>query len=64
MPKPIIDKLNAAIVKALDDATVRWRLLEIGSDIPDAAGRMPAAPRPSRAKSTSTLIVKAAVTAK
>jgi len=41
--KPIIDKLNAAIVKALDDATVRKRLLEIGSDIPDASGRTPEA---------------------
>jgi tripartite-type tricarboxylate transporter receptor subunit TctC len=42
-PKPIIAKLNGAIVKALDDATVRRRLLEIGSDIPDAAGRTPEA---------------------
>ena len=42
-PKPIIAKLNAAIVRALDDATVRRRLLEIGSEIPDAAGRTPEA---------------------
>jgi tripartite-type tricarboxylate transporter receptor subunit TctC len=42
-PKPIVAKLNAAAVKALDDATVRRRLLEIGSDIPDAAGRTPEA---------------------
>src|SRR5205823_4028841 len=42
-PKPVLDKLNAAILRALDDATVRRRLLEIGSDIPDAAGRTPQA---------------------
>ncbi len=38
-PKPIIDKLNAAAVKALDDDNVRKRLLELGSVIPDKAGR-------------------------
>ena len=42
-PKPIIEKLNAAIVKALDDEGVRKRLLELGSDIPNAAGRTPEA---------------------
>ena len=42
-PKPIIDKLNAALVKALDDDTVRKRLLELGSDIPDRGGRSPEA---------------------
>ena len=65
-PKPIIDKLNAAIVKALDDATVRKRLLEIGSDIPDAAGRTPAA-LAALVKSEVdkwTPIVKAAATTK
>jgi len=64
--KPIIDKLNAAIVKALDDATVRRRLLEIGSDIPDAVGRTPAA-LAALVKSEVdkwTPIVKAAATAK
>jgi tripartite-type tricarboxylate transporter receptor subunit TctC len=40
-PKPIIEKLNAALVKALDDETVRKRLLELGSDIPDQAHRTP-----------------------
>lgn len=40
-PKPVVDKLNAAIVKALDDETVRKRLLDLGSDIPNAAGRTP-----------------------
>ena len=65
-PMPIIDKLNAAMVKALDDATVRKRLLEIGSDIPDAAGRTPAA-LAALVKSEVdkwTPIVKAAATAK
>jgi len=42
-PRPILAKLNAAIVTALDDTNVRRRLLEIGSDIPDAAGRTPEA---------------------
>jgi tripartite-type tricarboxylate transporter receptor subunit TctC len=42
-PKPIIDKLNDAIVKALDDETVRKRLLELGSDIPKREGRTPEA---------------------
>lgn len=42
-PKPIIDKLNAALVKALDDDTVRKRLLDLGSDIPDREGRTPEA---------------------
>lgn len=34
-PQPIIAKLNAALGKALDDETVRKRLLDLGSDIPD-----------------------------
>lgn len=42
-PKAIVDKLNAAIVKALDDETVRKRLLDLGSDIPNKEGRTPAA---------------------
>src|SRR3954463_15021446 len=33
-PKPIIEKLNAALSAALDDDGVRKRLLELGSDIP------------------------------
>ena len=40
-PQPIIDKLNDALVKALDDGGVRKRLLDLGSDIPDRAGRTP-----------------------
>ena len=33
-PKPIIDKLSAALDKALDDEATRKRLLDLGSDIP------------------------------
>ncbi len=33
-PKPILDKLSAALDKALSDETTRKRLLELGSDIP------------------------------
>jgi tripartite-type tricarboxylate transporter receptor subunit TctC len=42
-PQPIIDKLNGALVTALDDGKVRKRLLDLGSDIPDRAGRSPQA---------------------
>jgi tripartite-type tricarboxylate transporter receptor subunit TctC len=42
-PKPIVDKLNAAVVAALDDETVRKRLLELGSDIPTKEKRTPQA---------------------
>lgn len=42
-PKPIIDKLNAALGKALDDPKTRSRLLELGSDIPEGEGRTPQA---------------------
>jgi tripartite-type tricarboxylate transporter receptor subunit TctC len=38
-PEPVVKKLNAALAKALDDENVRKRLLELGSDIPDAKGR-------------------------
>jgi tripartite-type tricarboxylate transporter receptor subunit TctC len=40
-PKPILDKLNAAVVKALDDENVRKRLLELGSVIPTKEQRTP-----------------------
>jgi tripartite-type tricarboxylate transporter receptor subunit TctC len=40
-PKPILDKLTDALDKALDDATTRKRLQELGSDIPDKASRGP-----------------------
>ena len=33
-PKAVVDKLSAALDKALDDETTRKRLLELGSDIP------------------------------
>jgi tripartite-type tricarboxylate transporter receptor subunit TctC len=33
-PKPIVDKLTAALDKALDDEATRKRMLELGSDIP------------------------------
>jgi tripartite-type tricarboxylate transporter receptor subunit TctC len=42
-PKPILDKLADALDKALDDDTVRKRLLELGSDIPDKPRRGPGA---------------------
>jgi putative tricarboxylic transport membrane protein len=38
-PKPIIDKLNAALSRALDDPKTRARLLELGSDLPEGGGR-------------------------
>jgi tripartite-type tricarboxylate transporter receptor subunit TctC len=40
-PKEVLDKLNAAVVKALDDENVRKRLLELGSDIPSKERRTP-----------------------
>jgi len=42
-PAPVIGKLNAAAVKALDDEGVRKRLLDLGSVIPAAAERTPEA---------------------
>ncbi len=39
----IVAKLNAALVKALDDETTRKRLLDLGADIPDKANRSPEA---------------------
>jgi tripartite-type tricarboxylate transporter receptor subunit TctC len=40
-PKPVLDKLNAAVVVALDDENVRKRLLELGSVIPTKEQRTP-----------------------
>jgi tripartite-type tricarboxylate transporter receptor subunit TctC len=40
-PRPIIDRLNAALGSALSDATVRKALLDLGSEIPDQAERSP-----------------------
>jgi tripartite-type tricarboxylate transporter receptor subunit TctC len=42
-PKEIMTKLNETLVKALDDDATRKRLLELGSVIPDQAGRSPEA---------------------
>jgi tripartite-type tricarboxylate transporter receptor subunit TctC len=42
-PKAALDKLNAAVVKALDDENVRKRLLELGSVIPTKDERTPQA---------------------
>lgn len=42
-PAPVVEKLNAALVAALDDEGTRKRLLELGSVIPDKSGRTPAA---------------------
>ena len=43
MPQDILAKLNDTLVKALDDEATRKRLLELGSVIPDKAGRSPQA---------------------
>jgi tripartite-type tricarboxylate transporter receptor subunit TctC len=40
-PPDIVGKLNDALVSALDDEATRKRLLELGSVIPDKAGRSP-----------------------
>jgi putative tricarboxylic transport membrane protein len=42
-PKEIVAKLNDTMIKALDDDATRKRLLELGSVIPDKAGRSPQA---------------------
>ena len=42
-PKEIVAKLNETLVKALDDETTRKRLLDLGSVIPEGAGRSPQA---------------------
>ena len=42
-PKEIVAKLNDTLIKALDNDATRKRLLELGSVIPDKAGRSPQA---------------------
>jgi tripartite-type tricarboxylate transporter receptor subunit TctC len=42
-PQPVLDKLTDALDKALDDEQTRKRLLELGSVLPDKAGRGPQA---------------------
>jgi tripartite-type tricarboxylate transporter receptor subunit TctC len=43
IPQDVAAKLNDTLVKALDDEATRKRLLELGSVIPDKAGRSPQA---------------------
>jgi tripartite-type tricarboxylate transporter receptor subunit TctC len=43
VPKEIMAQLSDTLVKALDDEATRKRLLELGSVIPDRAGRSPQA---------------------
>lgn len=43
IPQDVATKLNATLVAALDDPNTRKRLLELGSVIPDKAGRSPQA---------------------
>ena len=40
-PAPVLEKLEGALDKALDDAGTRKRLLDLGNDIPDKASRGP-----------------------
>jgi len=42
-PKEIVAALNDALVRALDDSATRKRLLDLGSILPDRAGRSPQA---------------------
>jgi tripartite-type tricarboxylate transporter receptor subunit TctC len=43
IPQDVAARLNATLVAALDDANTRKRLLDLGSVIPDKAGRSPQA---------------------
>ena len=54
-PKPVIDKLSAALDKALDDEATRKRLLDLGSDIPGKDRRGPAGVRKARGERDRTL---------
>jgi tripartite-type tricarboxylate transporter receptor subunit TctC len=42
-PPEVVAKLADALMKALDDANTRKRLLDLGADLPDKAGRGPEA---------------------
>jgi tripartite-type tricarboxylate transporter receptor subunit TctC len=42
-PRDVVGRLNDALVKALDDEGTRKRLLDLGTVIPDRAGRSPEA---------------------
>lgn len=61
-PKPIIDRLSAALDAALDDADVRKRLNEVGNEVPDKPARGPEALRAllKREIARWTPIIKAA----
>jgi tripartite-type tricarboxylate transporter receptor subunit TctC len=61
-PKEIVDRLNAAGRAALADEAVRKRLLELGCEIPDAAGQTPEALRAHVAAEVDkwTPVIKAA----
>jgi len=61
-PKPVLDKLTDALDKALDDESVRKRLLELGCDIPDKAkrGQQPLAALVKSEIARWTPIIKAA----
>jgi len=61
-PKPILDKLTGALDQALDDATTRNRIFELGSDIPSKTerGQAPLAALVKSEISRWTPIVKAA----
>jgi tripartite-type tricarboxylate transporter receptor subunit TctC len=43
VPKTVIEKLNDALVRALDDEAVRDNLLDLGASIPEGDQRMPQA---------------------
>jgi tripartite-type tricarboxylate transporter receptor subunit TctC len=62
VPKPILDRLTEALDKALDDADVRRRLIELGCDIPDRPrrGQAPLAALVKREIARWTPIIKAA----
>src|SRR5579871_864113 len=51
-PKPILDRLTAALDQALDDESTRKRLLDAGSDIPD---------KPRRGQQALTALVKSEI---
>ena len=61
-PPPILDKLTAALDRALDDENTRKRLRDLGCDIPDKGkrGQAPLAALVKREIARWTPIIKAA----
>jgi tripartite-type tricarboxylate transporter receptor subunit TctC len=61
-PQPILDKLAEALDRALDDQSVRKRLLDVGDDIPSEAkrGQQPLAALVKSEIARWTPIIKAA----